>query len=354
MICRLIFIGFGVVGQGLAEILMNKQKYLQSKFGFEYKIVAVADKLKGYVANTGGLDPEKLLMMAKQGKSLDEYPKGISGLDAISTINQIPADIMIEASYTDVKSGEPATSHCKAAFENNMHVVTTNKGPVALFYQKLKNIADEKNLKFGIEGTVMSGTPVLNTALKSLAGCTITGIRGILNGTTNYILSEMEKGKPYNEALKKAQELGYAEADPTGDVDGWDAAAKVVILSNVVLGGNLTIDEVKPEGIGNINLADIKNAKAEACRWKLIGEIKNQRGKITAGVKPVKLPLSDPLSHVMGATNAITFETDLLGPVTIIGAGAGKSETGFSLLADLLDINDCVDLMPFYLKKINI
>ncbi len=339
MIYRLTFIGFGVVGQGLTDILMEKKDYLKSKFGFEYKIVAVSDRLKGSVANPDGLDPKNLLLLVKNGKSLNEYPDGIAGLDALSTINQIPADVMIEASYTDVKTGEPATSHCRAAFENNMHVITTNKGPAALFYPQLKKLAGEKYVQFGIEGTVMSGAPVINTAVNSLAGCTISSIWGILNGTTNFILSEMEEGKSYNAALKNAQELGYAEADPTGDLDGWDAVAKVVILANVVLDGSLKIEHVEREGIRNITPEDIQNAKLEGSRWKLLGEIKNENGKLITSVKPVKLPVTDPLANVMGATNAITFQTDLLGPVTIVGAGAGKRETGFSLLTDLLAIH---------------
>ena len=336
---RLIFIGFGVVGQGLTEILVNKREFLKQKYGFEYQIVAVSDMLKGSIADPAGLDPEKLLALIKEGKKLDAYPAGTKGLDALSTIDQIDADILIEVSYTDVKTGEPATSHCRAAFNRGMHVVTSNKGPTSLYYNELIELASKRNLMFGIEGTVMSGTPVLNTGMKSLAGCTITKISGILNGTTNYILTEMEKGKAYEDVLKKAQELGYAEADPTGDVEGWDALAKVIILSNVVMGGDIKIADADREGITKITLEQVQQAKAEGARWKLIGETSLQNGKIKAKVGPVKLPLSDPLAGVMGATNAITFETDLMGKVTVIGAGAGKTETGFSILTDLLDIH---------------
>jgi len=336
---RLIFIGFGVVGQGLTEILINKKDFLKKKHGFEYEIVAVTDMLKGAIANPAGLDPKKMLALIKDGKKLDEYPQGTKGLDALATINQVDADIMIEVSYTDVKTGEPATSHCKAAFNRGMHVVTSNKGPVSLFYNDLMKLAAKKNLMFGIEGTVMSGTPVLNTGMKSLAGCTITRISGILNGTTNYILTEMERGKAYEEVLKKAQELGYAEADPTGDVEGWDALAKVIILSNVLMGGDVKFKDAEREGITKITLEDIQKAKAEGARWKLIGETSVQEGKIKAKVGPKKLLLSDPLASVMGATNAITFQTDLMGNVTVIGKGAGRTETGFSILTDLLDIH---------------
>ncbi|MBC8183216.1 homoserine dehydrogenase [candidate division KSB1 bacterium] len=336
---KLILIGFGVVGQGLTKIIINKKDYLKKEYDFDFEIVAVSDILKGSIANPAGLDPEKLLSLVKKGGKLDEYPEGIKGMDALTTINNVDANIMIELSYTDVKTGEPATSFCKAAFIKGIHVVTSNKGPVSLFYNELKNLATSKNLMLGIEGTVMSGTPVLNTALKSLAGCKISKISGILNGTTNYILSEMEQGNTYEDALKKAQELGYAEADPTGDVEGWDTLAKVIILSNVVMGGNVKIEETDNEGITKITLEDVEKAKAEGARWKLIGETSLKNGQIEAKVAPVKLTLSDPLANVMGATNAITFETDLLGPVTVIGAGAGKSETGYSILTDLLDIN---------------
>jgi homoserine dehydrogenase len=336
---KLILIGFGVVGQGLTEILLNKKEYLKSNYDFEFEIVAVSDKINGSITNASGLDPEKLLSLINHNRKLDEYPDGIKGMDVLATINSVDADIMIELTYTDVKTGEPATSFCKAAFEQGLHVVTSNKGPVALFYDELKSLANSRNLMLGIEGTVMSGTPVLNTALKSLAGCKISKICGILNGTTNYILSEMEHGKTYENALKKAQELGYAEADPIGDVEGWDALAKAIILSNVVMGGKVRFEDAVCEGITKITLTDIEKAKAEGARWKLIGETRLNNNQIEANVTPIKLPLSDPLANVMGATNAITFDTDLLGPVTITGAGAGKIETGYSILADLLDIN---------------
>ena len=336
---KLIFIGFGVVGQGLTEILIKKKDWLKQEYGFEYEIVAVTDMLKGAVANENGLDASHLLKLVQENKKLDEYPEGIKGLNAVETIEKVNGDIVIEVTYTDVKTGEPATTHCRKALEKGMHVVTTNKGPIALHYQELRKIADSKGLILGIEGTVMSGTPVLNTGMFSLAGCNIVKVRGILNGTTNYMLTEMETGKSYDEVLKKAQELGYAEADPTGDVEGWDALAKVVILANVLMNQNISPDNVQRKGITDITLEDINAAKAENSRWKLIGEIRIENGELFAKVGPEKVPLTEPLANVMGATNAITFETDLMGPVTVVGAGAGKIETGFSLLTDILAIH---------------
>ena len=185
----------------------------------------------------------------------------------------------------------------------------------------------------------MSGTPVLSTATEALAGCEFARIRGILNGTTNYILSEMEQGRPYAEALATAQELGYAEADPTADVEGFDVLAKVVILANVVMRAELGAEGVSREGITGLDAEAVAAAPALGQRWKLIGQVERVDGQIAASVGPVALPLDDPLAAVGGVTNAVTLETDLVGPVTIVGAGAGKEATGLSLLSDLVAIH---------------
>jgi homoserine dehydrogenase len=336
---RLAFVGFGTVGQGLAKILLDKKRMLKDKYGFEYSVVAISDFQKGSVYHPDGLDLDRVLSLVEQKKSISEYPSGTKGWDALRTITESSADTILELTYTNVQTGQPALDHCRAAFKHGKHVVTSNKGPLVVAYRELQDLADRNKAQFRFEGTVVSGTPIINMATRDLAGCTIIGIKGILNGTTNYILSEMEKGKSYDAVLKRAQELGYAEADPTGDVEGWDALAKVVILSNVVLGGNIKAADVQREGITGISLEDVKKASKEGYRWKLIGETRVKNGKIVASVSPQKLPLSDPLASVMGATNALTFETDLLGSVTVVGPGAGKSETGFSILTDLLDIN---------------
>jgi homoserine dehydrogenase len=190
------------------------------------------------------------------------------------------------------------------------------------------------------EGTVMSGTPVISTARRSLAGCTISGFSGILNGTTNFMLTEMEKGQAYDDVLRQAQKLGYAEADPSGDVLGWDAAGKVVILANTVLHVPLTLSDVEiTTGITKITLDDVRAAAAAGERWKLVAGAHVENGRVAASVLPQRLPLANPLAGVMGATNAVTFHTDLVGPVTVVGAGAGRSQTAFAVISDLLDIH---------------
>ena len=337
---KIAFIGFGVVGQGLTEILIEKKQMLKKRYDFDFSIVAISDIMKGSVYDENGLNMNEILDLVKKGKKIDEYPQGVKGMDSIETIKETNANVIVEVTYTDVKTGEPALTHIKTALEHKKHVISTNKGPVVKEANKLLELAEQHKVHYGFEGVVLAGTPALNLAQYTLAGNRISGFKGILNGTTNYILTQMEKGMSYDKALKKAQDLGYAEADPTGDVEGLDALGKVVILSNVVLGKNISWEDVKRKGITDISIEDIKKAKDEGKRWKLIGkaEIKKD-GSFVSEVSPEKLPLDDPLAGVMEATNALTYFTDELGPVTIVGPGAGKRETGFSLLIDLLNIN---------------
>ncbi len=337
---KLAFIGYGVVAQGLTEILVEKEEILKEKYDLDFSVVAISDIKKGSVYDENGLDMKNILKLVRQGKQIDKYPSGIKGLDSVQTIKETNADVIVEVTFTDVKTGEPALTHIKTALENKKHVISTNKGPVVKKARELLQLAEKNGISYGFEGVVLAGTPAINLAQYTLAGNTISGFKGILNGTTNYILTQMENGMSYDEALKKAQELGYAEADPTGDVEGLDALGKVVILCNVVLGKKITWDQVERKGITNISIDDIKKAKQEGKRWKLIGkaEIK-QDGSLCAQVLPERLPLNDPLAGVMDATNALTYHTDELGSVTIVGPGAGKRETGFSLLIDLININ---------------
>ncbi|ANU15392.1 Homoserine dehydrogenase [Planococcus halocryophilus Or1] len=342
MVHKLAFIGFGVVGQGLAEILHHKKEALKRDENFEAQIVAISDFMKGSIYQPNGLDIELVLKTLKETGNLENYPETtglIKGWDSITTICESNADTIIEVSYTDVKTGQPAINHCKSAFEHGKNVVMTNKGPVALAYKELSEIAEQHGVSWGFEGTVMSGTPALRMPNATLAGNDITEIRGILNGTTNYILTKMEnEGVTYEEALKEAQALGYAEADPTSDVEGYDARYKIVILSNYVMKAPLTVEEVSCTGISSITAKDIEEAKIEGKRWKLIATARKDQTGVIASIALEKVDLDDPLASISGATNAITYETDLLGAVTLSGAGAGKVETGFSLLIDLITI----------------
>jgi homoserine dehydrogenase len=336
---KLAIIGFGNVGQGLTKIISDKKNLLIEKCGINLSIVAVCDLYKGSIANPNGLDPNALLSDLEKHGNLKSTRAPITGWNATETIDNSGADILVELAFTDLQTGEPAVSHIKQALNNGMHVSMTNKGPVALHFPELRKIALRKNVQIGIEGTVMSGTPSISLGNEMLLAAGITKVQGILNGTTNYILGEMSLGTIYEDALEQAQELGYAEADPTGDVEGYDAAAKVVILGNLLMDLSLTLDDIDREGISHITKNDMTNAKSLNKHWKLIGTVEKHNDGFSASVKPQMVSSEHPLASVKGATNAITYSTELLGDITLIGPGAGRLETGYAVIEDILSIH---------------
>ncbi|CDQ18625.1 homoserine dehydrogenase [Halobacillus karajensis] len=339
MSVKVAMIGFGGVGQSFAEIVNEKQKELQQKYGLEVEIVAVSDVKKGAVYQSDGLNIPKLLDCVRRTGSLENYPETsqtIKGWSSLETIEQSNADVIIEVTYTDVKTGEPALTHCHRAFDTGKSVITTNKGPVALAYKELIEKAEDNEVFFGFEGTVMSGTPALRLPSETLAGNEIREIKGVLNGTTNYILTAMEEGMEFNQALEKAQALGYAEADPTSDLEGYDVRYKAAILSNHVFGVPLDPKDIFCAGITGLTAHDINEAAACDEKWKLLARIRQGNGVVTASVQPERIKNDDLLAGIMGATNAIVYECDLSGPIMLTGSGAGLKETGFSLLIDLI------------------
>jgi homoserine dehydrogenase len=335
---RLALVGFGNVGQGFVKILYDKGNDYAKKFGLRFVIVAVTDLMYGSAFNPEGLDLSTLLKIGSEHGNLSQLPAQGNHWDALTMIAQSNADVIVEVSYTNFETGEPAITHIRAAIENQKHVITSNKGPIALKYQELTEFAHTRKVKIGVEGTVMSGTPALNLGTKLLAGTEIRRIEGILNGTTNFILTKMGSGASYNAALAEAQERGYAEADPTGDVEGFDTAGKLVILSSMIMSTPLDIKQIDRVGITGITEADIEQAKLNGYKWKLIGRLEKIKQGVRASVKPICLPPSHPLANVDDVTNAITFNTDLLGDVSIIGPGAGRLETGYAVICDLLGI----------------
>jgi homoserine dehydrogenase len=337
----LALVGFGGVNRGLVEVLLLKKQVLKQQFDIELSIVSISDIYLGYAHHEDGLDLETLMSLPSEKGALSALPNGQVDADNNTAICANAADIIVEATYTNPNDGEPAVSHCRTAISHNKHIVTTNKGPVALFGNELRDLANTQNTCFEFEGTVMSGTPVLGFVSKNLQACTINGFRGILNGTANYVLQQVEDGKSMADAIKIAQELGYAEADPTADIEGFDVMLKVVILANQLLGANLKTTDVIREGIVNISEEKIRSATAEGKHWKLIGQASiNEDGSISASVSPQCLPVEDTLSSVSGPINAIAFDTDLMGTVMVSGAGAGRIETAYALLADILNIHE--------------
>lgn len=335
----LALIGFGGVNRALAEIIVDRGDDLARDLGFSLRVVAITDLRLGSLMQADGVDLAAALALP-DGSTFDGWDGGYASLHNDYVIRNTTADIVVEATFTNPVDGEPAISHVRAALESGKHVTTTNKGPVALAGAELHRIAAEHHVRFEYEGSVMSGTPVLRLARQTMHGLRITGFQGILNGTSNFILGRMEAGSSLESAIAKAQALGYAEADPTADIDGWDVQLKVAILANEILGGDITTADVQRLGISGVTADDLRQASDAGTRMKLIGSAhRDASGRITASVTPVALTAEHPLASVSGATNAVAFETDLLGTVTVSGPGAGRMETAYALLSDIIAID---------------
>ncbi len=330
---RIILIGIGVVGQSLAQVLIKREAELVKNYGFRPRIVAIVD-MGGAVVNPKGLNLEKMLSLkAEKGTVAFSSGNGHPGMSALDVIESVEAEVMVEVTPTNIKDGEPALTHIKTAFKSGKHVVTSNKGPLALALPALTELADYNKVYLRFSGTVGAGTPVLDLAKKCLIGDRILSIRGILNGTTNYILTEMdERYITFQKALENAQKFGYAEADPSMDIDGLDAACKLVIMANWIMNKKATLRNVKIQGIRNVKPQDLKEAAKKSCTVKLIGSINSE-----LKVMPTEISRYDPLC-VGGVLNAVTFVSEFAGEETIIGRGAGGMETASAILRDLLEI----------------
>ncbi len=331
---RIILVGFGVVGKGVASILARRYSEKVKDYGFNPKIVAIAD-IDGAVINPRGLSTEKLEAIRKRGFPISKDPDfGHPRMSALEVIKSVEAEVVVEITPVNIKNGEPALSHITEAFKTGKHVVTTNKGPLALAMPALTELADYNNVYLRFSGTVGGGTPMLEFAKRCLAGDKILAIRGILNGTTNYILTEMSQNRvTFQEALMNAQKLGYAEREPSMDIDGFDTACKVVILANWIMNKKITLEDVDRTGIRDVSLKALDEASKRGNTIKLIGSIDGDRPT----VKPTEIPKNNPLC-VSGVLNAVTFFTEFAGEQTLVGRGAGGMETASAILRDLLDI----------------
>ncbi|HJX04682.1 MAG TPA: homoserine dehydrogenase [Thermoplasmata archaeon] len=329
----MLLIGFGVVGQSFAELVVSEGAKLGRDFGLKPKIVGIVDS-KGAACSPEGLDISMALNSKRSSGSLENlgsaYRPGMNGLDAI---RETDCEVVIENTPTELSKGEPGLSHLRAAMGEGRHVICTNKGPLALAMPALIELAHHNGIMFKFSGTVGGGTPVLDFAKKCLEGSEIRSLSGILNGTSNYILSKMAtEGSNMKDVLAEAQKLGYAESDPTYDIGGFDTACKLVIVSNYILGSSLSLKNVQIKGITEVSNNDVERAKSKGNAIKLIGRMEKK-----ALVSPEEIPVTHPL-NVSGTFNAISFNTFPAGEITLVGKGAGGKETASSVIRDLIEI----------------
>lgn len=331
---KICILGFGAVGKGVAKVFSMKKDEVNEKYGIDLKITAVTDT-SGAVISNEGLDPDLLLKIKEDTGGVSNYPEyGSSGISNMEVLDKADYDCLVEVTPTDIEDGEPAKSHILKSFNDKKDVITSNKGPLALSFKELADTAKNNNVQFKFEASVGGAMPIINFAHETLSGNEINSILGILNGTTNYILSRMAKeGSSYEQILKESQELGIAETNPAQDVEGLDAACKVVILANSLMNMDVNLNDVEITGISKITPEAISLAQKEGYLIKLIGEISED----TLEVAPRLVKEGSPFA-VEGTLNVATLKTDLAEDVTVVGKGAGSIETASAILSDIISI----------------
>ena len=339
---RLCFAGFGNVTKRFLRLLQEKEAYLAETYGYGFSVTGVCSPSRGILVKDDGLSIDRLFEM-------DETHRNFAGLTeffipwdergALAMIDRCKADVFIELSTLSIKDGEPATSYIERAFERGMHVVTANKGPEAWHFDRLAGKARTAGKEYLFETAVMDGTPIFNLASETLHGCEILGIKGILNGTSNFVLHQLEHGFTFDEAIREAQRLQFAEADPSMDIDGWDGAAKICAMANVLMGAGLDPMKVERKSVASVTAEDIRNAKADGSRIKYICRAKREEsGAVHLSVLPEMIPLDDAYATVNGSSAAVTLYTDLAGELTIIQTDPGILETAYGVYSDLITL----------------
>ena len=337
---KAILIGFGNVGRTIARILSVERQRFPGLQELDLKVVGIFTRTRGSIVDDGGLDLACALDAIEQhGRFLPEM-KGYCGMSAKEAAEVLDYDVLVELSTLSIDTGgEPALSHIKTALQRSKHAVSANKGPVAFAYHELKKIADEKGVKFLFESAVMDGAPVFNMARNCLKGCQVEEIDGILNSTTNYILTRMEEGISLEEAVREAQKMGFAEADPSNDIDGWDAAAKICVLANAIMDDEINPKEVKRKGIGDITCEYIKVVRQKKKCLKLICSAKKVGTQVITTVEPVEVDEGHFFASVKGEGAVIRLKTDLMGPIIVIQEAPDLYDTAYGVIDDLLTIH---------------
>lgn len=332
---RLAFVGFGNVGRRFAELLGGSFGRALRRAGLQARVTGIATARHGAAIDARGLSLRSCLKRLRAGRELVALHQGRPLASSPDFIQGVPADVLIELTTLDPRTGEPALSHVRAGLRRGLHVITANKGPVAFALRSLTALARRRRRRFLYEGAVMDGTPVFNMVERCLPGARVLGFRGTLNTTTTRILTRMEKGGSFEDALRDAQAAGIAEADPANDVDGWDAAAKGCALANALMGASVRPPQANRRGIAAITPREVRAALREGRRLRLVVRGERHRGRVRVRVAPEALFADDPLV-ARGCDGALILETDLMGEISVLEGPSGVDQTAYAILSDLL------------------
>jgi homoserine dehydrogenase len=334
---RLVFMGFGNVGQAFLRLLEHKKELLEKEYELTLRITGIATGHHGMVIDHQGIDPARVLELAAARESISSLSSSPQPSNPYEFIRASDADVLFENTPVSYVDGEPALSYLRTALQLGMHAITANKGPVVHGYQELTELAKQLGTNFFFESAVMDGAPIFSLFRECLPGMSLRAFRGILNSTTNLILTRMETGDSFDGAVAYAQSIGLAETDPSGDIDGWDASVKVAALVTVLMGVPLKPTNVDRTGIRGITAEDIRTAGDKNQRWKLVCSAQNNNGTIKAQVKPELVGTDSPLYGVSGTSSIVTFESDVLPQLSIVEGNPGPETTAYGLLADFIN-----------------
>ena len=336
---RFLLIGAGNVGQRFLGLVSDQEPRLREKLGLELVPVGVADS-SGVAINPDGLPIGEIIETKRGGRSVGEHPQwGERGVSALEMVRSVGADLLLEASPANMEDGQPAMSCIEAALSRGMHVVTANKAPLVLAYRRLVELAQANGVRLGHDATVTGGLPAVNLGQRDLAAAKIERLEGVLNLTTNYILTRMaQDGLTYEQALSDAQVAGHAETDPTLDVEGWDAANKLVILAQSVLGYPAGLDDVAVTGILGVDEEMLRAAAAEGKRVKLVATAEADGDGYRLSVRPKRLPAGDPLAQLGPKQMGIVYHTDISGSISATIVEETPVPTAFAMLRDVVEI----------------
>jgi homoserine dehydrogenase len=334
----LALVGFGHVGRRFARLLDERRDWLALDYDLECRVVGIATGRHGCAYEAAGIDAADLAASLERNRSSSLSSSDGTPIDVIQRLSASTADlrVLVETTTLDIHAGQPAIDHVRAALQNGCDVVTANKGPAAFAYEELDALAADRDRSFLFEGAVMDGVPIFNLVRETLPAVQILGFRGVINSTTNHILSAIEDGESFDAALARMQAEGITEADPSLDLDGWDAAAKTAALANVLMRARTTPQAVEREGIGQATARLAMSAKARGKRVRLVASARRTQAGVVAAVHPIELPDTDLLAGLRGMANALILETDLLGEIGVAQFAGGLTQTAYALLSDLI------------------
>lgn len=331
-------LGFGNAGRAFAELVLDKRDAIKKEYDCDVRVVAIATGSRGSLIDQTGIDLARALRDMETLQRFNPESSAFSQLDAMEIANEIDYDVLIELTPLVIFSGQPAIDHIKSALNRGKHAITANKGPIAWAYEELRRLAKEQGVRFYYETTVMDGTPIFNLMDETLRMCRVTEVSGILNSTTNFILEELAKGKDYDEVILEGKERGFVEADPSMDVEGWDAAAKTAALLNVLMRADITPFEIDRKGIEDITVEQIKDADARGKVIKLLCRGAVENGKVIGKVAPAEIDKTDLLAAITGTSSVVSISTDLMGTVSIVEHDPGIEQTGYGVFSDMIRV----------------